>query len=423
MSSSPLSLSRPEIKPILVLGGSYGGLSITHYLLKHVLPALAKEALYQVVLISSSSQAMCRPACPRALISDDMFPQDKLFVDVKKQLEQYEPGSWKFVHGTATQVDHKKRDVTVKLNGTEVVVLNFHALVIATGASTPSPLLGLNTDEIALREAWGVFRNALSSAKSIVIAGGGPAGVEVAGELGEHLNGRTGWLASRRGNPKVAITLITSGHEILPALRPSIARTAEQYLATVGVTIIKETKVSHVSPPMAGLDISSLVHKVILALSNDTSLEADLYIPTTGTRPNTSFLSKALLDGSRRVITSSTTYRVRDAGPLIYAIGDVSSSARPAIHNIIAAIPVLGANIKRDLLTDTGKPEHEVGPDKLFKEDTRETQLVPIGKSKGVGAAMGWRLPSWLVWIIKGRDYWLWTTGKLWSGRQWEKEG
>jgi hypothetical protein len=56
---------------------------------------------------------------------------------------------------------------------------------------------------------------------------------------------------------------------------------------------------------------------------------------------------------------------------------------------------------------------------KLFEEDVRETQLVPIGTKKGVGAAMGWRLPGWLVWVIKGRDYWIWTTGRLWSGRQW----
>lgn len=62
------------------------------------------------------------------------------------------------------------------------------------------------------------------------------------------------------------------------------------------------------------------------------------------------------------------------------------------------------------------------GTDRSFKEDTREMQLVPIGKSKGVGAAMGYQIPSFMVWAIKGRDYWLWTTGKLWDGRHWAKE-
>jgi apoptosis-inducing factor 2 len=89
----------------------------------------------------------------------------------------------------------------------------------------------------------------------------------------------------------------------------------------------------------------------------------------------------------------------------------------PAIYLLFNAVPVLCANIKRDLLLASGKEESSVGEDREFKEDTRETQMVPIGKSKGVGAAMGYQLPSFMVWLIKGRDCWLWTTGGLWSGK------
>ena len=52
----------------------------------------------------------------------------------------------------------------------------------------------------------------------------------------------------------------------------------------------------------------------------------------------------------------------------------------------------------------------------------RETQMVTIGKSKGVGAVMGYQFPSFMIWLIKGRDYWLWTIGGLWTGKQWAKE-
>jgi hypothetical protein len=88
----------------------------------------------------------------------------------------------------------------------------------------------------------------------------------------------------------------------------------------------------------------------------------------------------------------------------------------------MAAVPVLGAHIKRDLLLAAGRSEIEVGMEKEFKEEKKETQMVPIGTSKGVGAAMGWRLPSWAVWFLKGRDYWLWTVEPVWSGKQWAKE-
>ena len=85
---------------IVILGGSYGGVSTAHYLLKHVVPQLPDKALYQVIIVSASSQAMCRPACPRALISDNMFPQEKLFVNIPKLFEQHPKGGFRFIHLT-----------------------------------------------------------------------------------------------------------------------------------------------------------------------------------------------------------------------------------------------------------------------------------------------------------------------------------
>lgn len=407
-------------KKIVVLGGSYSGISTAHYLLKHAVPHMPNNASYQVIIVSASSQAMCRPACPRALISDDMFPQEKLFVNIPKAFEQYPKGSFRFIHGTVTDLDHTNRNVSFSLATGNTEKIDFYALVIATGASTPSPLLGLNRDEEFLRTNWIAFRKALSTAKSIVIAGGGPAGIETAGELGEFLNGRAGWFSSKRANVKVPITVVTADSKILPALRPAIAKKAEEYLAKVGVTVVKNARVKTVAPHGAGTD--STTTRATLTLEDGKTLDADLYIPATGTRPNTGFVHEALLTADGHVDTNASTLRVDKAGPRVYAVGDAASYSRPAIHLILNAIPVVCANIKRDLLLASGKERSSVGEDRVFKEDTRETQMVPIGKSQGVGAAMGYQLPSFLVWLFKGRDYWLWTTGGLWSGKQWAKE-
>ncbi|KAJ5749139.1 uncharacterized protein N7511_010835 [Penicillium nucicola] len=409
-----------ESKNIVVLGGSYGGVSIAHYLLKHAIPQLPDKASYQVILVSPSSEVICRPATPRALISEDMFPQDKLFVNIPKQFEQY-PSGFRFIQGAATALDHNERHVTVTLKGGSTEKIDYHALVIATGTSTASPLLSLNRDSESLRDSWNAFRAALPKAKSIVIAGGGPAGVETAGELGEYLNGRSGWFSHGQQNPKVPITLVTSDTKILPVLRPAIAKKAEDLLAHVGVKVIKGSRVASVSPPGAGTE-GALATNATVTLEDGKTLGADLYIPATGAKPNTSFINESLLTARGQVETNSGTLRVDAAGPRVYAIGDVGSHARPAVHNILNTVPVLGANIKRDLLLASGKAESAVAADRVFKEDTREMQLVPIGKSKGVGAAMGYQVPSWMVWAIKGRDYWLWTTGNLWSGKQWAKE-
>ncbi|ELR10229.1 hypothetical protein VC83_08979 [Pseudogymnoascus destructans] len=291
-----------------------------------------------------------------------MVDQKKLFVNIPNAFEQYPKNNFRFVNGAAVELDHVERTVS-----------------------------------------------------SIVIAGGGPAGIETAGELGEYLNGRAG---ANLANPKVSITVVTAGSELLPALRPSIARKAEGFLAMVGVTVVKNARVKTVVPEGAGTD--SIATKAKLILDNGSTLEADLYIPATGTIPNTSFINKEFLTADGRVDTNASTLRINKAGPRIYAVGDVGSYSRPAIHLILDAIPILCANIKR--LLATGREESSVGEDRVFKSDLRETQMVPTGKNKGVGAAMGFQLPSFMVWLIKGRDYWLWTTGGLWSGKQWAKE-
>ena len=176
-----------------------------------------------------------------------------------------------------------------------------------------------------------------------------------------------------------------------------------------------------------------MASKTTVTLEDGRTMEADLYIPVFGTVPNSGFVGdeSGLLTEDGRVKTNASTLRVDGAGPRVYAVGDVARYSRPAIHLLMEAIPVLCTNVKRDLLAAEGGRE-EVGSveagrkvegkDRVYVEDKRETQLVPIGTWKGVGSVMGWRVPAWFVWAIKGRDYWLWATGALWSGKQWNKE-
>ncbi|ETS78152.1 hypothetical protein PFICI_10214 [Pestalotiopsis fici W106-1] len=425
---------KPSRKNILILGGSYAGMSVAHYALRHIVPKLPEPDEYQVVLVSIGAEVMCRPACPRAMISDEFFAQEKLFVNIPKQFEQYPKGSFRFVQGAATKLNHEKRTVSVKLAGEEgpTKTISFHSLIIATGAAASSPLIGSNGDQDRLRSSWREFRRALPTARHIVVAGGGPTGVETAGELGEYLNGRAWFFNSKLADPDVKITLLTSSSKLLPVLRPSIALKAEKLLAQVGVTVVKDAPVVKVSSSAAatsgtgensssGEETASFsAGKVTVALKDGTSMEADLYIPAFGTTPNTAFVDGSLLAADGRVQTNAATLRVDKAGPRVYAVGDASTYARAAVHHILGAVPVLGANMRRDLLAAVGRSDNSI--DREFKEEKREMQMVPIGRSKGVGAVFGWRMPSFMVWLIKGRDYFLWTTPALWNGTHWAKE-
>ena len=56
-------------------------------------------------------------------------------------------------------------------------------------------------------------------------------------------------------------------------------------------------------------------------------------------------------------------------------------------------------------------PEEPKGRDKVYTADTRESMVVPIGSGGGAGAVMGWKVPSFFVRMLKGRDFMLGMSG------------
>ena len=168
--------------------------------------------------------------------------------------------------------------------------------------------------------------------------------------------------------------------------------------------VIYNTRVTESSPTKDG--------RTSLTLKNGDRLEADLYVPAHGVQPNSSWIPDQLLNDKGYLVTNSTL-RVDEAGPRVYAFGDVASYSRNNFWDIMQGLPVLVTNLKRDLLSfNSMLPDQKPGgKDREFKPDTRESMIVPIGSGGGVGAMMGWKVPSWFVWMLKGRDYMLGLSG------------
>jgi apoptosis-inducing factor 2 len=250
--------------------------------------------------------------------------------------------------------------------------------------------------------------------------------VETAGELGHYLNGKAGWFSSEPKNIKTAITLVTSGPRLVPILRPALGKKAETYLNKVGVKVIYNTSVNATVPERAGrLDeaqesIENVTAPATVTLSDGQVLEADLYIPAYGLIPNTEFLPKTFLTDKGKV-AADKFLRVPAAGPRVYALGDVASvedtGNAGGIFELFTALPVVVTNIKRDLLHDAnvatdedeeeGKKTHAgpPGKDRPFEYKPSETLVVPVGQSNGVGAVFGWKLPNFVVWLLKTSNY------------------
>lgn len=419
MSSTGSDQARQQAatKEVIILGASYGGLNATHYFLKHVLPALPDKQSYHVKLIDPSTTWFVRVGAPRGIVSEKLLSFDKFMLPIEDNFKQYPKETFSFVQGTATSLDASARTVTISLPDGQTQVLNYYALIIATGAASATPVLGPQGAHTVSVDAINAFRKALPEAKSIIIAGGGPAGVETAGEIGEFLNGSAGWFQSRPKTIKTQITLITADSKLLPVLRPAIAQKAEKMLNRVGVDVIYSTRVESTVPERAGrLDahggLDELLSKTTVTLSSGESKEVDLYIPAIGLKPNTSWLPKELLSEGGRIDTNKSTLRVDSAGPRVYAVGDAASYSKGGVFELFEAIPVVLTNVKRDLLFAASQENASgesakvpSGKDRPLKAAVGESQVVPIGTKGGIGAIFGWKLPSFAVWLIKGRDY------------------
>jgi NADH dehydrogenase FAD-containing subunit len=389
-----------EQRNIVVLGASAAGLQTTHYIMKHILPALKKsktDAIYHVYLINPSSDWWFRVASPRVAASTTRMSTQQILFDIRPGLKQYSGNDITFIEGTATGLSEKVRSVTYRRAGANAEeTLPYHALIVATGSRTYHQAFSMSADTATTLESIKLTNKKVQTAKDIVIVGGGPTAVEFAGEVAEHRNGKPGWFGKVKKTAN--ITLITASDKLLPALRPAIAKAAETKLRALGVEVLYDQRV---------VDTSSRGDRTVINLSKGDKLEADLYVPAYGVEPNSSFLPSHLLDSKKYLLTNDKTLRVDAAGLRVYAIGDVASYSRNSIIDIMSSFPVLFVNLKRDLLAYNAMlpDEKPKGRDRIYEKEEREMQFVPIGSGGGVGALMGWKVPSFFVWALKGRDY------------------
>jgi len=257
--------------------------------------------------------------------------------------------------------------------------------------------------------------------------GGGPSGVECAGQLATFNHGvvkrhptpnspasttfsttstKEKRISSTKSTSRKVITLISGNDRLLPRLPKAIGVRAERKLKKLGVNIIHNLRL------LSAQELPSGVTRCVL--SDEISVSADLFIPATGVSPNTQFLPAELLDASGYILADPQYLRVDRAGDRVYAIGDCASYSKNNIMDVYDSIPALLQNLKNDLLSFELRTQHPFGgmedeleklEDLVYVRNPTTTQLVPITRFGGVGVLFDFRLPSLLVWLFKGRDY------------------
>ncbi|KAF8472564.1 hypothetical protein BDZ91DRAFT_438690 [Kalaharituber pfeilii] len=391
---------------IVIVGANLSGLTLTHYIFKHVAPNSTKPI--KLTIISPSNKLYWGVGSPRAILNKSALldPKELMFDVIPELTKLYgkEGQKWEFFEAWARGVDFARNIVTIEKVGTnEQLQIPYDHLVIATGTRShntfqqpksqsradqldllpPFKPLGTTEELLNALNAWGAK---IEQANTIFLAGAGATGVETAAEIKENY-------------PKKRVIIASPGKDVLPMLQPRISVIARRMLEKLGIEVRLGVKVTTVRPAISGTGVDVI-------LSTGETLPVDLFIPTFGQVPNTDFLPKDIVDDQGYVIT--TKYLNLPAYANVWAIGDVTHwpdnrKAAPVIDNMAQ---VLTANLKH---AATGSEKATAGgPGWVeYVHDKELIIIVPIGKKGGVGQLKQWRVWSFFVWLLKARNFML----------------
>ncbi|CAL1715396.1 unnamed protein product [Somion occarium] len=297
-----------------------------------------------------------------------IIPYDRLFVN----------GNGTHVVGAVTAIDEVApgKGGNVVLNNGEKI--HYDVLALATGSTWPGPINfpDSDADAIASIKDW---RNKIANAKHVVIVGGGPVGIETAGEI-------------KDAYPDKKVTLVHSEKQLVTDTYPDRWRQdIEWRVRKRGIDLILDDRID--SFPAPGT-IGVTTH-------NGKELpDAELVIPSYGPRPNTAYI--ASLDPS--VLTEQGFVKVNPTleivnHPGVFALGDIIDwrEQKQAAKAGNGHVPVVATNIQGYI---AGQPLN-----KIYK-GSPEMILVPLGRSGGsgyIGLLWGIVVGDWVTRWLKGK--------------------
>ncbi|MEU7631237.1 SDR family oxidoreductase [Nocardia sp. NPDC049220] len=274
---APADGSSPGVTRIVLVGGGYTSLLAYRALRWRVRRAMAGGSV-RISIIAPGGAHHFHGWTGELLTGVlDLANQRTFFTDVWPDAE--------VIDGVVTMVDLPGRTVTVRASdavtgaGTDrTTVLHYDHLVLGPGSADGDMVPGLGENALSPKKPVDLAKlhqrlQALAedpdaAASTVVVVGGGLAGVEMCAAVAE-------WFVRAGVRPSPRIVLVHSGAELLPELRPRfrrLARYAHDRLVEYGVDIRTGTRVDKV-----------IQHKVVLA--DGTVLAADLVIAALGQRP------------------------------------------------------------------------------------------------------------------------------------------
>lgn len=228
------------------------------------------------------------------------------------------------VHGTLAGLDPDAREVTIRLADGTRSVEPYDVLVISTGVTNGF----WRTPHLQSREQVDAdirrHHETVAAAASVAVIGGGAAAVNTAANV------RIRW-------PDKQVDLFFPGERAIPQHHPKAWSQVRHKLVSLGVTLHP----GHRAVVPEGFAVDDITDEPVQWSTGQDPAHADAVVWAIGrTRPNTSWLPRALLDEHGFVDVTATLQT--PTHPEIFAIGDVAatdplrSSARNRADRLLA---------------------------------------------------------------------------------------
>ncbi|WP_206957759.1 NAD(P)/FAD-dependent oxidoreductase [Trinickia acidisoli] len=268
------------------------------------------------------------------------------------------------------------------------MTLKASVTVLATGSRFSNELMRGFDDSTAKRKSfYAKYSERIQSAKQIVIVGGGPIGVEVAGEIAEVYRNKK-------------ITILEAGPRILRGTTEAVAAHAMHLLQSRGITVRTNERL---------VEGGSAPHEVFSKPGEATTTSGaripyDLMIWCIGGRPNTGYMRKhfaSLLNEQDRVMVTPELLVV--GRTTMYALGDITNlDENKMAWHIGGQVKVAAWNIRQTLLGEGDRRNM-----KRYRPQTgNPSMVVTMGSKAGVAHLKGVGIvkAGWFVSMVKARD-------------------
>jgi NADH dehydrogenase len=388
----------PEQKHIVILGGGFAGMTTAQNLEEMFGP----DRSVSFILVSETNALLFTPML--AEVAGSSLEPSHISTPLRTSLRRTQ-----VIRGRVSEVDFDGRRIRVAVEGGGVRELVYDQVVFALGAV--SHYLGLkNVQELAfdfksLLDAIRIRNHVIDMFEqadretdhglrrerlTFVIAGGGFAGVELAGALNDFSRGILADYPNISAED-LQIVLVHARDRILPELSESLGRYAQESMAMRGVTFRLNCRLKDCGP-----------RRVILS---DGEVSARTLVWTAGTAPNP-LLRTLPLETDRRgaVVVEDTMAVTGHAG--VWAVGDCAAlkdgktgnPCPPTAQFALREARVLARNIRATLRGRALEPFHfdSLGALCVVGHQTACAELtVPFARGKSIRFR---GLFAWLLW-------------------------